>query len=208
MKPTPEQVREWVEEAGAKFDPHWGISYNVGAATFERFAELAAQWGADKAQQAPVEEPELPEAVAFINYKVRCNPTPPYEEASREKELGFLRLSYGYAWNDAESLYTAAQMHSFADAKVRAAMAQQATEPELPEAVAWMRPSITENGIVYDSAFRDENGMVHPETRVAQGFKPLYTAPQMHDHYQAGVRVGAARAESMERHGVSGAPEY
>lgn len=47
------------------------------------------------------------------------------------------------------------------------------------EPVAWMRPSVTENGIVYDSSFRDENGMVLPETREEQGFERLYTAEQL-----------------------------
>jgi hypothetical protein len=50
---------------------------------------------------------------------------------------------------------------------------------ELPDPVGWMRPSIAENGYVYDSCFRDENGIVKPETREAQGFKRLYTADQL-----------------------------
>lgn len=54
------------------------------------------------------------------------------------------------------------------------------------EPVAWMRPSVTENGIVYDSSFRDENGMVLPETREEQGFERLYTAEQL-----AAARVAA-----------------
>ena len=55
------------------------------------------------------------------------------------------------------------------------------------EPVAWMRPSVTENGIVYDSSFRDENGMVLPETREEQGFERLYTA----------AAIAAARVQAI-----------
>ena len=37
-----EDIIAMAREAGAKFDPHWGIAYNVGTATFERFAQLVA----------------------------------------------------------------------------------------------------------------------------------------------------------------------
>ena len=36
-------ILKMAREAGAKFDPHWGIAYNVGTATFERFAALIEQ---------------------------------------------------------------------------------------------------------------------------------------------------------------------
>jgi hypothetical protein len=39
---TKEDVLRMAKEAGARFDPHWGIAYNVGTATFERFATLVA----------------------------------------------------------------------------------------------------------------------------------------------------------------------
>jgi hypothetical protein len=39
---TRDDIIRMAEEAGAKFDPHWGIAYNVGTATFERFAALVA----------------------------------------------------------------------------------------------------------------------------------------------------------------------
>ena len=47
------------------------------------------------------------------------------------------------------------------------------------EPVAWMRPSVTENGIVYDSTFRDAVGCVDGEARIEQGFQPLYTSTQL-----------------------------
>lgn len=37
-----EDIIRIAREAGAKFDPHWGIAYNIGTATFERFAALVA----------------------------------------------------------------------------------------------------------------------------------------------------------------------
>ncbi|NBX51270.1 hypothetical protein EBT25_15435 [bacterium] len=39
---TRDDIIRMAEEAGAKFDPHWGTAYNVGTATFERFAALVA----------------------------------------------------------------------------------------------------------------------------------------------------------------------
>lgn len=39
---TKDDVLRMALEAGARFDPHWGIAYNVGTATFERFANLVA----------------------------------------------------------------------------------------------------------------------------------------------------------------------
>ena len=38
-----DDIIRMAREAGAKFDPHWGIAYNVGTATFERFAALIEQ---------------------------------------------------------------------------------------------------------------------------------------------------------------------
>ena len=37
-----EEIIRMAEEAGAKFDPHWGIAYNCGNETFIRFAALVA----------------------------------------------------------------------------------------------------------------------------------------------------------------------
>ena len=39
---TTDDVLLMARVAGARFDPHWGIAYNVGTATFERFANLVA----------------------------------------------------------------------------------------------------------------------------------------------------------------------
>ena len=39
---TRDEIVKMAEEAGAKFDSYWGIAYNVGTATFERFAALVA----------------------------------------------------------------------------------------------------------------------------------------------------------------------
>ena len=39
---TKDDVLLMARVSGARFDPHWGIAYNVGTATFERFANLVA----------------------------------------------------------------------------------------------------------------------------------------------------------------------
>jgi hypothetical protein len=39
---TRDEIIEMAKAAGAKFDPRWGIFYNVGTATFERFAAFVA----------------------------------------------------------------------------------------------------------------------------------------------------------------------
>ena len=56
------------------------------------------------------------------------------------------------------------------------------------EPVAWMRPEITEDGFTYDSSFRDNDGIVLPQTRIGQGFKPLYTF----------AAIAAARVAALE----------
>lgn len=56
MKPTLEQVREWIAQ----------IKSDSGEAYTQELCELAAAWGASQAQQTTVEEPELPEAVAWV----------------------------------------------------------------------------------------------------------------------------------------------
>ena len=47
------------------------------------------------------------------------------------------------------------------------------------EPVAWVRPSSKENGIVYDSTFRDAVGCVAGKARIEQGFQPLHTPDQL-----------------------------
>ncbi len=37
-----EELMKLAEQAGAKFDPSWGIAYNCGNETFVRFASLVA----------------------------------------------------------------------------------------------------------------------------------------------------------------------
>ena len=100
MKPSPEQVREWDIASIAYADettdqyPCWEDARDM------KFAELAAQWGAEQAQQAPVEEPELPEPVI-----------------AREE----------YAVGTGE-FYTATQMHDHYAAGVLVGMAQQSQD--------------------------------------------------------------------------------
>ena len=60
------------------------------------------------------------------------------------------------------------------------------------EPVAWIRPSITDNGCIYDSTYRDNNGYVKESTRREQGFKPLYTADQLR------TCIAAARVKALE----------
>ena len=65
---TNEDIIRMAEEAGAKFDPHWGMAYNVGTATFERFAALVAE--------ATLEE----KPIAWMQ---RLQPEPPVETHNR-----------------------------------------------------------------------------------------------------------------------------
>jgi len=43
-----EKVLSLAAEAGAKFDPAWGVAYNCGTETFLRFAALVVQACAEK----------------------------------------------------------------------------------------------------------------------------------------------------------------
>lgn len=96
MKPSLEQMQEWRSQAIeyahgiTNHYPSWKDAVDL------KFAELVASWGAEQAQQAPVEEPELPEPVI-----------------AREE----------YAVGTGE-FYTAAQMHDHYQAGVRAGMGQ------------------------------------------------------------------------------------
>lgn len=68
-----------------------------------------------------------------------------------------------------------------------------AKEPELPEAVAQFNWNA--GGFEWLTQYNYDK---HHK-------KPLYTATQMHDHYQAGVRVGAARSQDGLSQAISGA---
>jgi hypothetical protein len=65
---TRDDIIRLAQEAGAKFDPHWGIAYNTGTATFERFAALIAA--------AALEE----KPIAWMQ---RLQPEPPFETHNR-----------------------------------------------------------------------------------------------------------------------------
>lgn len=66
MKPTLKQVQEWRAMAYRYADKQNGNYNEADELAQEKFAELAAAWGAEQAQQTTV-EPELPVAVAHIS---------------------------------------------------------------------------------------------------------------------------------------------
>jgi hypothetical protein len=122
IKPTPEQVIAWAEQA------YNAVTYAdvEDKGTHRRvienkIAELAAQWGYEQAQQTTVEEPELPDAVAWstgISFEQAGTTRPRSENifkltSKRQPEHGFTL-----------GLYTAAQMHDHYAAGVRAGMGQ------------------------------------------------------------------------------------
>lgn len=52
IKPTPEQVDDWELEAAKYAESQTSEYYGYQQAKNEKFAELAAQWGAGRAQES------------------------------------------------------------------------------------------------------------------------------------------------------------
>lgn len=69
--------------------------------------------------------------------------------------------------------------------------AQQIAEPELPEAAAWHYRSSGED--------RYAKKLTTPGMHQTES-KPLFTATQMHDHFQAGVRAGMGQSQDARRY--------
>ena len=146
IKPTPEQVDDWELEAAKYAESQTSEYYEYQQAKNEKFAELAAAWGAAQAQQTTVEEPELPEAVSAIVR--RRNITTTAHAASDKKD-------HYSDWSE------------------------------------WRNESIDFAKAVTDPA-RNTNPYLYE-------MQLTYTAAQMHDHFQAGVRAGSAGSQDVKR---------
>ena len=226
IKPTPEQVDDWELEAAKYAESQTSEYYEYQQAKNEKFAELAAKWGAAQAQQTT----EKGTACSTSNFRkkpVVIQAKQLTEETIREVYEwvhGPVTLKHRLAedrWDDYCGIVKTDGMNiptledgsdgrakhvaSIGDWIIRGiagefypckpdifaatyepvAQAQQTTEPELPEAVAYAQyedhPTEAVGDVVY----------YHPNN-APKSANPLYTSRQMHDHFQAGVRAGAA----------------
>ena len=121
IKPTPEQVDDWELEAAKYAESQTSEYYEYQQAKNEKFAELAAQWGAAQAQQTT--EPELPEAVAYAQY----------EDHPTEAVGDVVYYHPNNAPKSANPLYTSRQMHDHFQAGVRAGAAGWRTIDSAPK---------------------------------------------------------------------------
>lgn len=80
-------------------------------------------------------------------------------------------------------------------AKWGAAQAQQTTgeEPELPEPFAY----------TYQNRYTDQHYLTWSKSEGGKSWVSLFTAAQMHDHFQAGVRAGAAGSQDANKEVVT-----
>lgn len=108
MKPTEQQVREWIAQ----------IKSDSGEAYTQDLCELAARWGAEQAQQTT--EPELPEPFGYLSvHKVEG----PFKyQFNKERAAVYPDNAISI-----DAVFTAAQMHDHFAAGVRAGMARGQT---------------------------------------------------------------------------------
>ena len=145
-----------------------------------RILVAAAQWGSEQARQPPVEEPELPEAVAYrtrFHYPENA-PNGSYRVGNWRYAESLAALPKGTV---TESLHTAAQMHDhFAAAKVREAQQWQ-TIDSAPKDGRCLVLVATDDGPCIERLDRDEKGnWLHegePTFCHSYYFKPTHWMP-------------------------------
>ena len=162
IKPTPEQVDDWELEAAKYAESQTSEYYEYQQAKNEKFAELAAQWGAAQAQQTT--EPEAwnqAQVCTWIGNQLMTHPS----MFERSEVCKFVR---GLGRNAVlRSMFPKPQ-----------AQQTKVEGPELPEA-AKCEGGWGELCVYY------------------------YTAAQMHEHYAAGVRAGAAGSQDANEEVVT-----
>lgn len=165
MKPTPELVAEWTNVAFDASDAKKDQSIKSQNIAFIRtLAELAAQWGADKAQHEAENAPWLTIAhVICTDAGIAHGPISGRLEALRDK---------------------------LADAQAAI------EEPELPEPIGYLSAHTVEGPFKYQ--FNKERAAVYPDNAIS--IDTVFTAAQMHDHFAAVVRVGAAQSQDAKRY--------
>lgn len=169
IKPTSEQCQVWSSQAESfainisSQGRHGGKGFTELFNT--KFAELAVQWGAVQAQQTTADAGRVLEWMRTQNRKPAN-----------------LAFTDGPERQAAYWIEIAQQM-----------VAQQTTEPGLPEAVGYMNAGhvheLTQRRISY--------GYVYPKKETGASVA-VYTADQMHDHFAAGVRAGMARGQTLQ----------
>lgn len=183
IKPTIEQVIEWGLQAGKYARELEAEGHEFDEAFMHKQCELAAAWGAEQAQQTT----EVRDQDFWIGV---CESL----DAYKANDAVARRVSFdgGKTW----AIYESGPPQQIrAEAIVQPLcthrQAQQTTveEPELPEAVAVV------------SKFNDLGGEIDWTSRtiLPVGAK-VYTAAQMHDHFAAGVRAGAAGSQDAKRY--------
>ena len=176
IKPTPEQVDDWELEAAKYAESQTSEYYEYQQAKNEKFAELAAQWGAAQAQQTT--EPEAwnqAQVCTWIGNQLMTHPS----MFERSEVCKFVR---GLGRNAVlRSMFPKPQ-----------AQQTKVEGPELPEAVAYAQyedhPTEAVGDVVY----------YHPNN-APKSANPLYTANQMHAFADAKVRAGAAGSQDAKR---------
>lgn len=218
MKPTPELINDWHEkarqmalQADGYFDDveHW-----------RHFAELAAAWGAEQAIKNHALLSALESAKSHMQdgkphtltmHITRKGDslladavavTKGAEQAQQTTDpLGF-QIRRAIAAEDELRATKQTLEHAYA-ALQKVADAQAAIEePELPEAVAWrwMYQDQPDSERCFNAPLPNTSVLAVAESaefrRTVQAF---YTATQMHDHYQAGVRAGMGQSQDAKR---------
>ena len=121
MKPTEQQVREWIAQ----------IKSDSGEAYTQELCELAASWGAQQARDEADNAPSTEHCLWARNGHTPCQHTQQVQalQTTEEPELPVAvdHISDPDSFDPYDSIpvYTAAQMHAFADAKVSAGRAQE-----------------------------------------------------------------------------------
>ena len=161
-KPTKKQIDDWELEAAKYAESQTSEYYEYQQAKNEKFAELAAQWGAAQAQQTT--EPEAwnqAQVCTWIGNQLMTHPS----MFERSEVCKFVR---GLGRNAVlRSMFPKPQ-----------AQQTKVEGPELPEA-AKCEGGWGELCVYY------------------------YTAAQMHEHYAAGVRAGAAGSQDANEEVVT-----
>lgn len=219
MKPTLEQVQEWRAMAYRYADKQTGDYNEADEIAQEKFAELAAQWGAERAQHEAKNAPWLTtahvictdagithgpisERLEALRDKLADKAQQTTEETDAEMALRSIASWLGVGGFNAPTVDAKAfeqKIYEGVEIAIKSHYVA-AEEPALPDAVAYTHQGEIEYVEAGGHAGSFYGAKNNPDLKDAPDFVGLYTDTQTHDHYQAGVRAGAARSQDAKRY--------